>query len=197
LSWRVLVGHIIGKVNVGSVVIVVQQIEGLLAQVALGNRKAFSELYDLTSAKLFGVSLRVLGNQTEAEDVVQEAFIKVWQSAGKYQVNGLSPMTWLITLTRNTAIDRIRQRRQTVDIADQTDLADKQPNPEDSAVLSAERRRLEGCLSTLEADRATAVRGAYVEGFSYDELAQRFGVPLNTMRTWLRRSLLSLRECLS
>lgn len=181
----------------GSVVISVQQIEVLLAQVALGNRKAFSELYDLTSAKLFGVSLRVLGNQSEAEDVVQEAFIKVWQSAGKYQVNGLSPMTWLITLTRNTAIDRIRQRRQTVDIADQTDIADKQPNPEENALLSAERRRLEGCLGTLETDRATAVRGAYVEGYSYDELARRFDVPLNTMRTWLRRSLLSLRECLS
>ncbi|MEO8530673.1 MAG: sigma-70 family RNA polymerase sigma factor [Deltaproteobacteria bacterium] len=186
-----------GKVNVGSVVIVVQQIEDLIAQVALGNRKAFSELYDLTSAKLFGVSLRVLSNQAEAEDVLQEAYIKIWQSAGKYQVNGLSPMTWLITLTRNTAIDRIRQRRQTVDINDQVDLADKRPNPEDSAVLSAERRRLEGCLSTLESDRATAVRGAYVEGYSYDELAAKFNVPLNTMRTWLRRSLLSLRECLS
>lgn len=173
-------------------------IEDLILQVSLGDRAAFSALYDATSAKLFGVCLRVLNNRTEAEDTLQDVFVRIWQKANLYSVNGYSPMTWLITLARNAAIDRLRARRTgAVDIETVHDLSDAAPGPEALAIASSERGRLQDCLDDLEADRSDAVRRAYLDGDSYKDLAARYDVPLNTMRTWLRRSLLSLRDCLS
>jgi len=173
-------------------------IEDMILQVGLGNRTAFSSLYDATSAKLFGVCLRVLNNRAEAEDTLQDVFVKIWQKADLYSVNGYSPMTWLITLARNAAIDRLRMRKAgSVDIDAVHDLSDSAPSPEDEAIASSERARLNGCLDELETDRSDAVRRAYLDGDSYKELAARHDVPLNTIRTWLRRSLLKLRECLS
>lgn len=170
----------------------------MILRVGLGDRVAFSALYDATSAKLFGVCLRVLNNRAEAEDTLQDVFVKVWQKASLYKVNGYSPMTWLITLTRNAAIDRLRARKEGgVDIEEVHDLSDGSPTPEGEAIASSERKRLNGCLDELEADKSDAVRRAYLEGDSYKELAARYEVPLNTIRTWLRRSLLKLRECLS
>lgn len=173
-------------------------VEKMILRVGLGDRSAFSALYDATSAKLFGVCLRILHDRAEAEDVLQEAFVRIWQKANTYAANGYSPMTWLITLTRNLAIDRLRARKGgAVDIDEVHDLKDTGPTPEAAAVAASERARLDGCLNELDADRAEAVRGAYLDGYSYDELATRFAVPLNTMRTWLRRSLIKLKECLS
>lgn len=176
-----------------------EEIEALLARIALNDRKAFSALYAATSAKLFGVALRILRERAEAEEALQEVYIRVWHKAGLYQANGLSPMTWLITVTRNLCIDRLRRRRRDETAADDTQalqVPDPAPGPEAQAVAADERARIEACLGELEADRAGAVRGAYLEGLSYAELAERHAVPLNTMRTWLRRSLLKLRECL-
>lgn len=172
-------------------------LEELIARIALGDRTAFSRLYDRTAAKLFGLILRVLNNRSEAEDVLQETFIKVWQNSQKYRINGLSPMTWMITIARNSAIDRLRARRPSEDIADHLDIADQGQTPEQAILASRETARLSACLAQLEEDRAAAVRGAYLDGASYEDLARRFKVPLNTMRTWLRRSLLRLRECLA
>lgn len=173
-------------------------IENMILQVALGDRAAFSALYDATSAKLFGVCLRVLNDRAEAEDVLQDVFVKIWHKAHLYSVNGYSPMTWLITLARNAAIDKLRMRKGgSVDIDEVHDLSDGGPTPEDAAVQSSETARLESCLNALEADKSDAVRRAYLDGDSYKDLAARYDVPLNTMRTWLRRSLLKLRECLS
>jgi RNA polymerase sigma-70 factor (ECF subfamily) len=173
------------------------EIERLIAQVALGNRRAFDALYAATAAKLHGVALRILDNRAEAEDVVQEVYVSVWHNAGRYQVNGLSPMTWLITIARNRAIDRLRARRASQPLDEAAELADLSPGPEDAAIAASERGRIAACLGTLDPDRAEAVRRAYVEGESYGDLAQRFGLPLNTVRTWLRRSLQRLRACLS
>ncbi|TGV62801.1 sigma-70 family RNA polymerase sigma factor, partial [Mesorhizobium sp. M2D.F.Ca.ET.160.01.1.1] len=109
----------------------------------------------------------------------------------------LSPISWLVAIARNHAIDRIRARRKpAVDIDTALDVADPAPGPEAMAVAGDETERIHLCLDELEKDRAAAVRGAYLNGESYAELAERHGVPLNTMRTWLRRSLLKLRECL-
>ncbi|MEX3316853.1 sigma-70 family RNA polymerase sigma factor [Sulfitobacter sp. PS-8MA] len=165
----------------------------------MGDRAAFEALYDRVSAKLFGVSLRVLDTRAAAEDAMQDTFVKIWNNADRYQANGLSPMTWLITIARNTAIDRLRARRkghQDIDTPGLA-LAAPGPTPEQSAVASSEASKLTDCLDQLEADRGAAVRGAYLDGDSYADLAERFNVPLNTMRTWLRRGLLSLRECMS
>jgi RNA polymerase sigma-70 factor (ECF subfamily) len=175
----------------------VRDIEALIARAGLGNRAAFADLYDATSAKLFGVCLRVLGSRAEAEEALQEAYVKVWNSAGRYRAGVASPMSWLISIARNQAIDLRRARRApTETIDDALDIAAPGPNPEQQAMASAEGRRLQVCLDRLPADRARAVQAAYVEGYSYEELATRFAVPLNTMRTWLRRALISLRECL-
>jgi RNA polymerase sigma-70 factor (ECF subfamily) len=174
------------------------EIETLIGRVGLKDRAAFSALYSLTSAKLFGVALRILNNRAEAEEVLQEAYVRVWRNADRYAANGLSPMTWLITLTRNQAIDRIRARKApAADIDQALEVGDTAPTPEQAAVAASERRQIDACLGELERDRADAVRGAYLDGLSYQELAARHGVPLNTMRTWLRRSLMRLKECLS
>lgn len=173
-------------------------IESMIGRIALGDRKAFILLYDTTSAKLFGICLRVLGSRAEAEDALQEIFVKVWRNAGKYQINGLSPMSWLITIARNHAIDRLRSRRASGGTLDEVaDVADTAPGPEALAIAASEAGRVADCLGQLEKDRSDAVRRAYLEGETYQELSVRYGMPLNTIRTWLRRSLLKLRECLS
>ena len=174
------------------------EIEFLIGRVGLGDRAAFVRLYQLTSAKLFSVCMRVLNNRPEAEDALQEIFVKVWHNAARYRVNGLSPMTWLITIARNHAVDRLRKRKKNTTGLDQvSELADNAPGPEARAVAAGERAAVEACLNELEPDRAEAIRRAYLEGETYAELADRFGVPLNTMRSWLRRALLKLKDCLS
>lgn len=175
-----------------------REIEMLLGRVALADRAAFSALYTATSAKLFGVALRILSNRTDAEEVLQDTYVKIWRNAGRYQVNGLSPMTWLITLTRNQSIDRLRARRAAMaDLDAASEVADATPGPEALAIAASDGARIENCMAGLEPDRADAVRRAYLEGETYEELAERYAIPLNTIRTWLRRSLMKLRECLS
>ncbi|MFD0858534.1 sigma-70 family RNA polymerase sigma factor [Roseovarius aquimarinus] len=174
------------------------EIENLIARAALGERAAFGDLYAHTSAKLFGICLRVLNDGAEAEEALQEAFVKIWRNADRYRANGLSPMTWLITVARNTAIDRARKRREAQPGLDAAEaMADAAPGPEAQAIASSEAARLDGCLAELDGSHAEAVRRAYLEGETYAELATHFDVPLNTMRTWLRRSLLKLKECLT
>lgn len=174
-------------------------IENYISRMALGDQEAFSSLYRATSAKLFGVCLRVLGTQAEAEDALQEVFVKIWHNADRYQVNGLSPMTWLITITRNLAIDRLRARKvkEGAGMEEAEMVADSNPGPEALAIASSDRGRIVDCMNELPADRADAVRRAYLEGETYQELAERYAQPLNTIRTWLRRSLIKLKECLS
>ncbi|MBS1303799.1 sigma-70 family RNA polymerase sigma factor [Loktanella sp. SALINAS62] len=174
-------------------------IEDMIARMAMGDRAAFEGLYNATSAKLFGVCLRVLGNRAEAEDALQEAFVKIWRNADRYRVNGLSPMTWLITVTRNHSVDRVRARKskQGAGLDEAAEIADSKPGPEALAMASSDRVRIVDCMGQLDPDKAGAVRRAYLEGETYQELADHYDVPLNTVRTWLRRSLLKLRECLS
>lgn len=174
------------------------RISDLIVRVALRDRVAFDALYAATSAKLFGTCLRVLKDRAEAEEAVQEVFIRVWLRADRFAVTGQSPMSWLIAVARHLAIDRLRARREAVAGLDDAamEIRDPAPGPEAMAVAAGERRQLEGCLEELEADRADAVRAAYLEGDSYADLAARHDVPLNTMRTWLRRSLIRLKECL-
>ena len=163
----------------------------------MGDREAFRRLYALSAPKLFGVALRILGHRGDAEEAAQEAFVKIWQKAGRFQPGRGSGPGWIVAIARNAAIDRLRARKApTRDIADMVDLADPGPTPETSAAAAQDRRRIEGCLERLPDDRAQAVRAAYLEGHSYDDLARRFSVPVNTMRTWLRRSLIALRACL-
>ena len=175
-----------------------QDIADLIARCALRDRAAFRTLYERTSAKLFGVVLRILKDRSEAEEAIQEVYIKIWQRADRYVAGGYSPISWLVAVARNHSLDILRARRPvSADIDAGLEVPDSGPSPERAAEDSDERGRIEHCLGTLDPERADAVRGAYLDGYSYDELAAKYDVPLNTMRTWLRRSLLKLRECLT
>jgi len=173
-------------------------ISGLISRVALRDRAAFEQLYAATSAKLFGICLRVMKDRTDADDVLQEVYIKIWHNAGKFKVSCYSPMTWLIALARNLAIDKLRARKpEAMELSEAYDVADLGFTPEQAVLHGGEVERLRACLERLSAGRAEAIRAVYIEGYSYQELADRMRQPLNTVRTWLRRSLISLRECLS
>jgi RNA polymerase sigma-70 factor (ECF subfamily) len=169
----------------------------LMARVTLRDRKAYAQLYKITSPKLFGILMRMLKNKSEAEDALQEVFIKVWQRAERFSADEGRPETWLAAIARNHAIDLIRARKPQASVIDEAfDLASDMPDPEAEAINRSEGGRIETCMQTLESDKASAVKRAYVEGLSYQELAEFYNIPINTMRTWLRRSLLKLRECL-
>lgn len=175
-----------------------QDIADLIARCALRDRAAFRLLYERTSAKLFGVTLRILKDRSEAEEAIQDVYVKIWQRADRYVAGNTSPISWLVAVARNHALDKLRARRPVAaDIDVALDIPDSGPTPERAAADSEERGRIEHCLGTLDPDRADAVRGAYLDGYSYEELASRFAVPLNTMRTWLRRSLIKLKDCLT
>jgi len=175
-----------------------REIADLIARCALRDRAAFQDLYGRTSAKLYGVTLRILKDRAEAEEALQEVYVKIWQRADRYVPGGFSPISWLVAVARNHALDVLRARKPRSDDIDLAlDVADAGPDPEQAAANRGERARIDDCLGQLDADKADAVRGAYLDGFSYEELATRHEVPLNTMRTWLRRSLMKLRECLS
>ncbi|MDL2399113.1 sigma-70 family RNA polymerase sigma factor [Rhizobium mayense] len=174
-----------------------EEIEALIGRVAMRDQKAFGTLYKKTSPKLYAVCLRILGNRTDAEEILQEVYVKIWQRAERFIASEGPAMPWLTTIARNQSIDAIRARKPVADEIDTAyDLADTEPGPEEQAMVKGEGRRIDRCMEELEADRAQAVRSAYVEGLSYQELAEQYAVPLNTMRTWLRRSLIRLRECM-
>lgn len=169
----------------------------LLERISQQDRAAFRELYHAAGPKLMGVLLRMLGTRSEAEDALQEVFTRVWLRAGRFDPSRGAGMTWLVALSRNHAIDRLRARKPEQNDDDAVALiADTAPRAETRLIALGQARRVSECFDTLEPARAEAVRGAYLDGLSYDTLATRHAVPLNTMRTWLRRSLLKLKECL-
>ncbi len=170
----------------------------LIEKVATQDRVAFRLLYTQTSSKLMGVLLRMFGQRAEAEDALQEVYTRVWLRADRFDATKGRGMTWLISISRNLAIDRLRSKPDPT--ADDEDaiaaVADTTPRAETRLIAAGEARRITDCFATLEPDRAEALRGAYLSGLSYIDLAARHSVPLNTMRTWLRRSLVKLRECM-
>ncbi len=175
------------------------EIEDLLARIAMGDRKSFRELYSRTSPKLFGICLRVLRDRAEAEEALQDVYLRIWDKADLYRANGYSPMTWLITIARNISVDHRRRKKlpdsDRLDAAEQ--LADETPGPETLTIMRDAADQLRQCLQELPPDRASMVQSAYLDGETYSDLAKATGVNLNTVRTWLRRSLMQLRECLS
>ena len=168
----------------------------LIAKCAASDRAAFRQLYRDTSAKLMGVLLRMLRERAEAEDALQEVYTRVWLRAGRYDPTKGRGMTWLIAIARNLAIDRLRARPEATSDDGLDTVQDSTPRAETRLVAKGEAKRMEDCFGTLDPDKADAVKGAYLSGLSYLDLAARHAVPLNTMRTWLRRSLLKLKECL-
>ncbi len=171
------------------------------ALVATGaeDRAAFSTLYKLTSAKLFGVCLRICGERQAAEDVLSEVYLTIWRRAGAYEPGRASPISWLATIARNRAIDwrRSAGRKVALTLDEAPEVADSDPSAEERMVTKDEDSRLHLCLDQLEDKQRGAIRTAFFDGLTYAELAEREGVPLGTMKSWVRRGLVRLKDCLS
>lgn len=170
-----------------------------LAQVGLGDRGAFERVYRATSAKLMGVALRILNDRALAEDVVQETYATVWDKAAGFDPGRASPITWMVTIARNRSIDRLRAMasRPTGGPLDAAlTLVDDQPAADDRVQAGQEARQLHACLDELETHARDSIRTAFFDGETYESLAQAASVPLGTMKSWIRRGLKKLRECL-
>jgi len=176
------------------------QLTAALVRVAAGDRAALRMVYQDTSAKLFGVCLRILNDKSEAEDVLQDVYVTVWRKAGGFDPGRASPITWLVAIARNRAIDRLRssavaRRMEPIEAAADT-VSDPAPVAVERVELAQQHQRLARCLEELEARHSAAIRSAFLDGVTYEELAQRMSVPLGTMKSWIRRGLLKLRACL-
>lgn len=175
------------------------ELKSLLAQVAEADRAAFARLYDLVSGRLFGVIGRILPRAELAEDALQETFVRIWQRAKSYDAAIASPMAWMATIARNQAIDLRRRSAEKLSAASSEideSLADSAPDPEALAGQAGELRQLKDCLGRLPDERQQMVLLAYRQGFTREELAERFKRPVTTVKTLLRRSLIALKECL-
>ncbi|HVF82684.1 MAG TPA: sigma-70 family RNA polymerase sigma factor [Sphingomicrobium sp.] len=176
-----------------------EQLRSALKKVADGDRAALQFVYRRTSAKLFGICLRILGDRMEAEDALQEVYVSLWRRAGSYDPERGSPISWLATFARNRAIDRLRSSsrlRETESIDQAGGVADTQPSAFAMIAGRQEAQRLTGCIDALEERQRGAIRSAFFDGFTYAELAARSNTPLGTMKSWVRRGLAQLKACL-
>lgn len=176
-----------------------QNISALLVQVASKDAAAFGRIYDATSAKLYGIILRILRRRDLADEVLQEVYVKIWERAADFDPARSSPITWMATIARNRALDEIR-RRVPVSIEDTPEalnVASTEAPPLQALELNQDISRLNACLDRLEPQRKQLVIEAYIQGASREELSQRFGHPVSTIKTWLHRSLAQLKACLS
>ena len=175
-----------------------ENLDHLLLAIAGGDNAAFESLYRTTSSKLFGICLRVLPQRAEAEEVLQEVFMAIWRKAEMFDARRASAMTWLSMMTRNKAIDRLRANAGTRPAGGRSNSTNWKatPRPSTAPKSAQDQERIEVCLDELEAPRRKLVRIAFFEGATYEELAERSGNPLGTVKSWIRRSLLKLKACL-
>ena len=175
-----------------------QNLVNILTDIAKEEETALTQLYDLTSAKLFGICIYICGDKTAAEDILQEVYLKIWHRAAQYQDNGNSPISWLAVIARNTAIDWCRKNGNEPKgddavmeiIADDAPLADK-------AIESREQgERILDCLEQIGEQQSAHIRSAFFGGNTYEALAKKSGVPLSTIKSRIRRGLQRLRKCI-
>jgi RNA polymerase sigma factor (sigma-70 family) len=183
----------------------------LLARASLGDRAAFATLYERTSSHLFAVVLRINRDRAQAEDILQEVYVNVWRAASSFDAAQSQPLTWLTSIARNRAIDSLR-RGQTqpqlrtvspgLDGRDNEDddvydtVADEAPGPLDLLSRAAESRALAACMDKLTALQRQSVALAFYQGLSHAEVAEQLRQPLGTVKSWVRRALMTLKSCL-
>lgn len=179
-----------------------QRLAAALVATGLADKSAFARVYRMSSAKLYGVCLRICGERQAAEDVLQEVYLIVWRRASSFDPLRSSPITWLATIARNRAIDwrRANDRPPPAAVGDDAafdgDRPDPAPAADDAMIVDEEADRLRRCLSLLGERPRRAISTAFLDGLTYSEVAQREGVPLATMKSTVRRALLELRKCM-
>ena len=169
-----------------------------LARVGIGDRKAFEFLYRRTSAKLFGVCLRIFGNRNEAEEALQDAYLTIWNRAAAFDRDKASPISWLVAVTRNRAIDRLRVRDKgkPVDLEEALAIPDPAPDAEKQLAEKDYARIVDSCIDRLDGRDANFIRAAFWNGRTYADLAVAESTPLPTVKSRIRRALIKLRNCL-
>lgn len=174
----------------------------LLSRVALGDRAAFEQVYKRTCAHLLGVAVRVLHNTDQAEEVLQESFMNVWHNAGSYSPGVAQPMTWLINITRNKAIDALRSGKsetshtRPLDDAALQVAGDPLLEPQQWLDRSLTHAHIDACMGSLSAAQRQALALAYYRGLAHPEIAEALAVPLGTAKAWVRRGLEKFKTCL-
>lgn len=176
----------------------------LLDRIAARDETALRQLYDATAARLYGLALRVVGKPEWAEDCLQETFLQVWRSAADYRASLSPPMAWLGMLVRSRSLDLLRRgqsqrQSQTDDIDDQLadTLAGDSPDPMDVTLASQQARALHQCLGGLDHKQREVISLAYLRDLSHTDLASQLSLPLGTVKTWIRRGLDQLRQCMA
>jgi RNA polymerase sigma-70 factor (ECF subfamily) len=167
-----------------------------IARVALGDRQAFRQVYATAGSKLFAICLRLMRNRDEAEDVFQEAFVKIWERSHLYDPAKGEVMAWLATVTRHCALDRLRKPGRHTTPFDDEAAAEWDRQALDEPAQGADSGALQRCLSGLREDYRNVVVLAYVDGLTHEELAVRFQKPVGTVKSWVRRGLAQLKECM-
>ena len=172
---------------------------GTLEGCARGEHKALRQLYQHTSAKLFAVILRILKDRHMAEDCLQQVYIKIWQAAGSYSAEKSAPMTWMNTVARNQALDLLRkQQREPGWEDDALDLQEDKGHSQESLVEASQTSKaIHHCLKGLDERQRQCLEMSYFDGFTHQGLADHLDVPLGTVKTWIRRGLIKLKECMT
>ena len=168
----------------------------LLGRCAGGDRAALREIYGLYSAKLHGIALRVTRQPSLAADALHDAFMQIFQQAARFDPERGTAEGWMIALVRYRALDIMRRRAREEPGFEPPETEDESPDVLTRMVGNAEARALRACLETLDPERRRLVLHAFVDGLSHSDLATREGMPLGTIKSWIRRSLAALRSCL-
>ena len=170
----------------------------LLAAVARGDRAALRAVYERQATRLFGVAVAILRDRDAAADALQDAFLKIARRAGQFDPARGAAEAWLAAVVRHAALDMVRARGREIPTDDPA-LGDAPVEADalDRVAASAEGRRLRDCLATLEEKNRTGILLAFVHGLSHAQVAARLDLPLGTVKAWIRRGLLRLRECLA
>ena len=161
---------------------------------ARGDHRALHQLYEQDSSRLLGVALRITRNKALAEDIVHDAFIKIWHGAHSFDPLRGSARGWVFSVTRHLALDVVRSAGRDVPLDDQYEpLAE----PAQSIEFAARSGQIHQCLERLDPTRRTCILHAYVDGYSHSEIAHKLSTPLGTVKAWIKRSLAALRECMA